>query len=146
VRPIAVNVDAAEIYLPASQAIPLGLIVNELVTNSLKHAFSDGRPGRIEVVLTQAVDMTLIVRDNGIGCPADKVEKVGSRLVRLLSEQLGGRIEWQQPEMGCQVQIVCAAWKSAAREHRRNTRRAETTSPSPSDSIATFTTNAEPGM
>lgn len=143
VRPIAVNVDAAEIYLPADHAIPLGLIVNELVTNSLKHAFADGRPGRIDVVLTHAAEITLIVRDNGIGCPADKVEKVGTRLVHLLSAQLGGRIEWQQPGIGCQVKVVCAAPGFAARGRRGGVRLATSSAPESFDSIATYRTAAE---
>jgi two-component sensor histidine kinase len=106
VQPIAMNVDAAEIYLPTDHAIPIGLIVNELVTNCLKHAFPDGQAGTIEVSLQREAGFTLIVRDNGTDCPAFKADGVGIRLVRLLVQQLGAQIEWQQPACGCQVRVV----------------------------------------
>jgi len=105
VRPIVVKVDAAEIYLPAEQAVPMGLIVNELVTNALKHAFPDERPGAIEVVLTHESEFTLLVRDDGIGCVV-KREGLGTRLIRLLAQQLGATVSWERPEVGCQVRIA----------------------------------------
>jgi two-component sensor histidine kinase len=105
VRPIVVKVEAEEIYLPAEQAVPVGLIVNELVTNALKHAFPDDRPGAIEVVLRHESDLTLLVRDDGIGC-ALKREGLGTRLIRLLARQLGANVAWEKPEVGCQVRIA----------------------------------------
>lgn len=105
VRPIAVKVDAAEIYLPAEQAVPMGLMVNELVTNALKHAFPDERPGAIEVVLRQDSELTLLVRDDGIGC-TPKREGLGTRLIRLLAQQLGANVAWEKPDVGCQVRIA----------------------------------------
>jgi two-component system, sensor histidine kinase PdtaS len=146
VRPIAMKVDAAQIYLPAEEAIPLGLIVNELVTNSLKHAFSDARPGRIEVVLTHDSAMTLIVRDNGHGCPAQKVERVGSRLVRMLAQQLDARIEWQQPAVGCEVKLVCTAPGSEAGTRRGRAGSGGTSGQKPSDALATPPTATSPRM
>jgi two-component system, sensor histidine kinase PdtaS len=107
IRPIAVNVEASELYLPAEQAVPLGLIVNELVTNSLKHAFPDDRAGTVHVVLSCHSHLVLLVRDDGIGCPAPK-EGVGSRLVQLLAQQLGASITWEEPAVGCQVRIEVA--------------------------------------
>lgn len=133
IRPIAVNVDAAQVYLPADQAIPLGLIVNELVTNSLKHAFSDAGPGRIEVVLKHDAEMTLLVKDNGVGCPTVKTNRVGTRLVHLLAEQLGGRVEWQQPGVGCQVKLVCDGERPVDRGRRRGGRRSDNSAPNLTD-------------
>lgn len=107
IRPIAVKVDASQLYLPAEQAIPLGLIVNELVTNSLKHAFPGDRAGTVQVVLNCDVHLTLLIRDDGIGCATPK-QGVGSRLVQLLAQQLGARITWEQPAVGCQVRVELA--------------------------------------
>lgn len=107
IRPIAVRVEAAEVYLTAEQAVPLGLIVNELVTNALKHAFPGDRAGTIDVVLRQEGALTLLVKDNGVGCPvAARPHGIGSRLTQLLAQQLGAKISWEECEVGCQVRVV----------------------------------------
>jgi two-component sensor histidine kinase len=108
VRPVVVKVDAAEVYLPAEQAVAMGLVVNELVTNALKHAFPDERAGTVEVVLAEGSELTLIVRDDGIGCTL-KREGMGTRLIRLLAQQLGASVAWENPEVGCQVRIAFSA-------------------------------------
>jgi two-component sensor histidine kinase len=81
-----------------SSAIPLGLIVNELITNSLKYAFPDGRPGEIEVsVRKDAHLLNVRFRDNGIGIPETldwrNAPSLGLRLVNTLVDQLDGTIE-----------------------------------------------------
>jgi two-component system, sensor histidine kinase PdtaS len=114
VRPIAVNVEATELYLPSEQAVPLGLIVNELVTNSLKHAFPGDLPGMVHVALSAQASVVLVVRDDGIGCPIPK-EGTGARLTRLLAQQLGGTIAWEPCEKGCLVRVSFALPKSATR-------------------------------
>jgi two-component sensor histidine kinase len=105
VRPIAVRVEADDIYLPTEQAIPLGLIVNELVTNALKHAFPDGRAGAVTVSFRRASSLDLIVEDNGIGYASEKLERLGSRLTKLLAEQLGAKVAWEDATPGCRVRI-----------------------------------------
>jgi two-component sensor histidine kinase len=105
VRPIAVKVEAEDVDLPTEQAVALGLIVNELVTNALKHAFPDDRSGIIRVGLAGLSRVILVVEDNGVGCPADKQERLGSRLMRLLAEQLGARIAWEEAGPGCRVRV-----------------------------------------
>jgi two-component sensor histidine kinase len=114
VRPIVVNVEATELYLPSEQAVPLGLIVNELVTNSLKHAFPGDLPGTVHVALSSEAGVVLVVRDDGIGCPIPK-EGTGARLTRLLAQQLGGTIAWEHCEKGCLVRVSFALPKSATR-------------------------------
>jgi two-component sensor histidine kinase len=106
VRAIAVKVDAAEVYLPSEQAVQLGLIANELVTNSLKHALPGERAGTVHVLLTKQSALTLVVKDDGVGCAAAKSGGLGTRLVRLLAQQLGARIVWEQGEVGCRVRLV----------------------------------------
>lgn len=95
-------------------AIPCGLIINELVTNALKHAFPDGRGGEILVELTPVAPdyASLRVRDTGIGLPdtlrlAD-APTLGLRLVRTLVEQLGGTLE-VGPGPGANFQVLLPA-------------------------------------
>lgn len=96
---IALNIDAAEVLLPLNQAIPCGLIVNELITNSLKHAFPDGRRGHLDIVMSNgsAGRVRLIVRDDGVGIAerpaAANGDRHGLKLVDLLTEQLHGELQ-----------------------------------------------------
>jgi two-component sensor histidine kinase len=106
VRPIAIRVEVENTSLRTEQAVPVGLIVNELVTNAFKHAFRDDRTGTVEVrLMSTSPHWTLIVKDNGVGCPKTKQERLGSRLTRLLASQIGGTVEWEEPEHGCLVRI-----------------------------------------
>jgi len=99
-RGIAMTLDVMALAVPLDIAVPLGLLLNELVSNSLKHAFPDGRSGTIRVVLaTSATPDTshcLIVQDDGIGLPptADRTstETLGLRLVGALSDGLHARL------------------------------------------------------
>ncbi|MBC7883544.1 MAG: GAF domain-containing protein [Anaerolineae bacterium] len=83
-------------------AVPLGLIVNELLTNALKHAFADGRQGRIDLALTPAENgcYQLVISDNGVGMPADldmtTTHSLGLRLVRSLTRQIHGKLVMSQ--------------------------------------------------
>lgn len=109
VRPIALRVEAAALTLPTEVAVPLGLIVNELVTNALKHAFPGEREGLIVVALHRDHDGVLIlsVRDDGIGCPSDAAGGLGSRLIRLLVQQLkGSLVRRATSESGCEVLVT----------------------------------------
>ena len=80
-------------------AVPCGLIVNELVSNSLKHAFPEGRQGEIFISLhsDDTDNLTIVVGDNGIGLPEGvdfrKTETLGLQLVVTLVDQLGGSVE-----------------------------------------------------
>jgi PAS domain S-box-containing protein len=85
--------------LSIESAVPLGWILNELISNSLKYAFPAGRPGRISVALRplDAVRLRLTVSDDGVGFPAQvdfrTAETLGMQLVRTLTEQIGGAVE-----------------------------------------------------
>jgi PAS domain S-box-containing protein len=83
-------------------AIPIGLAINELISNSLKHAFPYEKAGEISITGTATDDMLEIrVIDNGIGMPpgagAKEGKTLGLRLVRLLTEQLDGTVEFLPP-------------------------------------------------
>jgi len=98
---IALVTDMESISLNIETATPCGLIINELVTNSLKYAFPDNRKGTISVTLNRDEESggyLLRVSDNGVGLPADldirQAESLGLRLVVSLAEQqLRGKIE-----------------------------------------------------
>jgi PAS domain S-box-containing protein len=95
---IAVAISAIEVRLPVSVAIPCGLLVNELVSNALKHAFPGDRTGEIRIDLGNAADgqIRLSVEDNGVGIPddldLDQTATLGLQLVMLLTDQIGGEI------------------------------------------------------
>jgi len=80
-------------------ALPLGLITNELLTNAFKYAFPGNQPGEIQVHLNQLGErqFQLIIQDNGVGLPGDfsfnTQQSLGVFIVRLLVEQLDGKIE-----------------------------------------------------
>ncbi|HEY9125527.1 MAG TPA: histidine kinase dimerization/phosphoacceptor domain -containing protein [Acidobacteriaceae bacterium] len=99
---IVLRFEVAEVHLPIEEAIPCGLIVNELVSNALKHAFPDGRSGRIDVDFRQdgANHVTLQVSDDGKGIPEDfdfdRSETLGVQLVNLLAGQLRGTVTVQR--------------------------------------------------
>jgi two-component sensor histidine kinase len=96
---IALQIRADEVMLDTNQAIPCGLILNELLSNCLKHAFPDERGGEVHIELRAdaAQRLTMIVRDTGIGLPgrvdSGHPETLGLQLVRSLTEQLGGTLE-----------------------------------------------------
>lgn len=106
---LKVNVD--EVFLDINRAIPCGLIVNELVSNSLKHAFPDGKEGEVEVKMNgnSRGKINLIVKDNGIGFPEDldyqKTETLGMQLVTDLVAQIEGKIELMR-EQGTEFKVV----------------------------------------
>jgi PAS domain S-box-containing protein len=95
---IGFDLDLTEATLGLHQAIPCGLIVNELVSNALKHGFPLGRSGRIRISL-ERVDgaLRLRVADNGAGLPPDfesnRKHSLGLQLVADLARQLRGRFE-----------------------------------------------------
>jgi two-component sensor histidine kinase len=95
---IRISVDAANAELPLDVAIPCGLIVNELITNALKHAFPDERSGSIRVsILFETARMKLTVVDDGVGLPENLViggrtGGLGLQLVATLTRQLRGTV------------------------------------------------------
>jgi PAS domain S-box-containing protein len=92
-----------KIMMDINTAVPLGLLMNELVSNALKHAFPQGREGTISISSGEADDcITLFVRDNGIGIPMEldwrNTTSLGMRLIAILIDQLNGTIELVQGE------------------------------------------------
>ena len=96
---ISYNADVQDVRFAIDTAIPFGLIINELVTNALKHAFPDGRKGTITVSLAARPTggVALSVADDGIGLPPGidvmKTTSLGLQLVKILTDQLTGTLE-----------------------------------------------------
>ncbi len=93
-RPVVVRVDAEPAVLGTDVAGPLGLIVNELVTNAFKYAFPGTSGGTVAVSFRRsgADGFALTVRDDGVGMTGAK-EGMGSRLVRMLVQQMDGTLQ-----------------------------------------------------
>jgi two-component sensor histidine kinase/PAS domain-containing protein len=96
------SIDSDALELSIDMALPCGLIVNELVTNSLKYAFPDGRSGQVKIhfTLNQTEHYVLTIWDDGIGIPDglnnSTSNTLGLRLVQALAKQLKGTIELDQ--------------------------------------------------
>jgi len=95
--------DMEAIEIDIDTAIPLGLIVNELITNSLKYAFPNNRKGKIKLSLqrTSAELLQLEVADDGVGKQEENLNKgtgFGTQLIKLLMQQLDGEMKFQSKE------------------------------------------------
>lgn len=101
----------APLLLDIDVAIPCGLLINELLSNSLKHAFPGDMRGEIWVSLARADagHLLLSVKDTGIGLPPafdpEAVRTMGLQLVRALAKQLGGTLRWES-ESGTELRVL----------------------------------------
>ena len=96
---VELKMHLAPVLLPVNEAVPCGLILNELFTNALKHAFVDRTCGKLNVSLRRngQGNVVLSVTDDGIGLPPEmdikKVRSLGLRLVQMLARQLHASVE-----------------------------------------------------
>lgn len=80
--------------------LPLALILHEALANAFLHAFPDGRPGRVEVLLIRRESGELRVLDDGVGQPASWQPGQGIRIVECLAAQMGGEVRWESRANG----------------------------------------------
>ena len=98
---IQLKFQVESVFLDIDTAIPVGLMLNELISNSLKHAFPTGGPGTIYIDLAPQPgdEYELTIRDDGVGVPenfdVDTSDSLGLRLVRILTKQIGGTLEFR---------------------------------------------------
>lgn len=97
-RHISISQALSPVILDISQAVPLGLLLNEAVTNAIKYAFGpDGGLVEVEAGMIDAGITTLRIKDNGIGLPSDfepgDMASLGMDMMRALAKQLGGALE-----------------------------------------------------
>jgi two-component sensor histidine kinase len=98
---IKIKTNVETVFLDMDTAIPLGMIVNELISNSFKHAFSPGEKGEIHVNLSlNNGKLLLAVGDNGTGFPEHvnfrETDSLGLQLVTTLISQIGGILELER--------------------------------------------------
>jgi len=120
----SLTVDAPDFYVSTDRAIPLGLIVNELVGNAFKYAYPgigpDGGGGLITVEARQEKDrITIVVADRGVGIPEDfsidGTGNMGMMLVASLTSQLSGKIEPRRnPDAGSTFTVIVASEEKKA--------------------------------
>jgi two-component system, sensor histidine kinase PdtaS len=103
---ITFEVLSDDIVLPHNQALAIGIITNELVTNSLKYAFPDHRPGQVTVQLAAGKNIELTISDNGVGHDGESDPSgLGSRIIRLLTQQLGGTLDYAKLQSGLSARL-----------------------------------------
>jgi len=105
---VTIEVKSDRLEVPIEHAVPIGLVVNELMTNSLKHAFG-GNAGAIEIHLRASSGpgmATLEVKDNGKGMEKRKAGGSGLQLVRGLADQIRGRFEQESSRSGTTSRII----------------------------------------
>ena len=112
---IKFDLSIEDLNLDVDTIVPIGLITNELITNSLKYGFPDDREGDIHVDLKERDDaIHLIVSDNGVGMSSDQQEGLGSsfgyKLVRALVGQLEGEYAIEG-DLGTSVNISISKYK-----------------------------------
>ena len=113
---VNLTIDVDNILLGVDTAIPCGVIVNELVSNSLKHAFPEDRAGEIEISFREADDQyTMIFRDDGVGLPGHldvrRPSSLGLTIVNALVGQLSGAIDLGR-NIGTEISITFPAKQS----------------------------------
>lgn len=124
---VQLKLNMGSVLVGMDQAICAGLLVNELISNALKHGFPNGRSGELMIDLQPVspdqqpynTRWRLCVRDNGVGLPADfesrRQNSLGLQLVSDLSQQLGGTLDNQsQPNTGAVFAVVFAALEPTA--------------------------------
>lgn len=113
---IKIYYDTPKLYLDVDTAIPLGLVVNELITNSLKYGFPNNQKGEIKVklVINPLNLLCLTVSDNGIGKqknPNKKSTEFGTQLIHILCKKLKGDVHILKKSEGYGTEICFAKWK-----------------------------------
>ncbi|MFW6292551.1 MAG: transporter substrate-binding domain-containing protein [Spirochaetota bacterium] len=117
-REIRYECDLEPVRIDVSNAVPCGIIINELVSNAQKHAFGDSRAGEVVVSLSRAGGSSLVlsVRDNGVGMPEHYTEgqptTLGLKLVSLLAAQIDGTLTFAR-DGGTRVDLTFPAHTGA---------------------------------
>lgn len=108
------NVEMLKLH--SDTVIPIGMIINELVSNALKYAFKNGKEGEIEVALRKIDDKLLLrVRDNGVGMPAavdtNNLNSFGYKIIHAFSKKLKGILTINN-QQGTDVQVLFSKFKT----------------------------------
>ena len=106
------KLDISQVALDMDRLIPLGLILNETITNAVKHAFTDINEPAITLSVTRDEDnFTLNIIDNGIGIAEDidmdSSNTLGSKIIKTLVRQLSGDLQIKSGADGTRISITC---------------------------------------
>jgi PAS domain S-box-containing protein len=105
---IEIRADVDCIKVPSAHASSLGLVLNEVLTNAMKHAYVDGRKGVLRVsAKKQGQEATIVISDDGPGLEGDSPREggLGATLIRRLSKQVGASVRWRDARPGTTVVI-----------------------------------------
>jgi two-component sensor histidine kinase len=111
-RQIRLHTELDPVGLELDDALPCALLISEVISNSLKHGFPEGRGGEVSILLRSqsGTAVSLVLSDNGVGLPADldwtTSRSLGLRLVRALAEQLHGSLDVRSQAGGTKVKLV----------------------------------------
>ncbi|GJE37133.1 PAS domain S-box-containing protein [Methylobacterium persicinum] len=106
---ICIDTEVEAIRLPASMAAPLALMIHELASNALRHAFPGGRAGRVAITARRTeAGMRIEVSDDGIGLANDTPNEAGfgRSLVEMVARQLRGSVRWIADGDGTRIEIA----------------------------------------
>lgn len=106
---IAIEVEVEPIEVPAGKASPIALMINELVTNALKHAFVNDRPGRISLAVKRLNgNFWIKVEDDGVGISGEPLGKgsFGRQLIDLLGRQLHASVNFVPANPGTRIEVA----------------------------------------
>jgi PAS domain S-box-containing protein len=115
---IALVADLEQVSVPSAQASPVALMLNELITNALKHAFPSGRSGNLSIQIRRRSEgLQIVLADDGVGFgPAAQMSGgFGQRLIKTVARQLRADVRWQDNDPGTRVTISLPL-QSAKRE------------------------------
>ncbi len=105
---LEIEVDAEPVKIPIDRAVPAGLVVNELVTNSIKYAFGHNGAGRIKVQFAMVANLSegcIVVEDNGKGMQLPPKKGRGLTFVEGFAQQIQGRLEYAKVETGSRTTL-----------------------------------------
>lgn len=103
---ISLDVDLASVSVPAEQASSIALVLNELITNALKHAFRPDEPGRLEIrIARQDGRLVMSVADDGVGFEPTGNAGFGRRLINTIGRQLQAEVTWELGHPGTVVTL-----------------------------------------
>jgi two-component sensor histidine kinase len=110
----------ATVLLPTDRAIPIGLIVNELVTNAVKYAFPGESSGTVTVLLKRVPgELRLTVADDGKGVDPRRADSgLGRLLVEGFAQQLGGQVARESGSRGTTVRLIFPSREDSASNTR----------------------------
>lgn len=104
---ITLNSNVQPVLVSAAKASSLGLVLNEILTNAIKHGLGDGRSGKIDVVAKCVEDgATITIDDDGAGMPSQPPSGLGQTLVNRLAKQTDATVVWSKLPVGTRVTLT----------------------------------------